>query len=248
VCTDYAIEWAKEHILRCEVEGKRVLEVGAYDINGSLRDVIEPLKPTEYVGTDLRPGPGVDVVCRAEDLVEEFGINSFDVVLTTCTLEHIKDWQKAVSNMKQICRSNGIFIIIVPSREKIHLYPGDFWRYQLTDVRVIFSDCEELYVEEKSPSPRASFVYAKFRKPDGFIEKELLDYKLYSIVVNKKIRKVTRKHFITPRFFCLVFGYIYMRIRPKIAIVFVYIIMGVKLKLIEPCRHYYKEKIARDFR
>ena len=39
--------------------GTRVLEVGSLDINGSVRPIFTDC---EYVGLDLGPGPGVDVI------------------------------------------------------------------------------------------------------------------------------------------------------------------------------------------
>ena len=46
-----------------QVAGKRVVEVGAYNYNGSARDAISVRDPKAYLGTDAQPGPGVDVVC-----------------------------------------------------------------------------------------------------------------------------------------------------------------------------------------
>lgn len=47
-----------------------------------MRGDIVALGPAEYVGIDIRPGPGVDVLCEAGDLVERFGGNAFDLVST----------------------------------------------------------------------------------------------------------------------------------------------------------------------
>ena len=51
-----------------DVRGKRVVEAGAYDYNGSARSYLESLGPASYTGTDAQDGPGVDLVCPAEDL------------------------------------------------------------------------------------------------------------------------------------------------------------------------------------
>ena len=40
--------------------GKKVLEVGSLDINGSIRDLFQNC---EYTGIDLGEGKGVDVIC-----------------------------------------------------------------------------------------------------------------------------------------------------------------------------------------
>ena len=44
-----------------QVTGKRVVEVGACNVNGSARDAITVMDPLSYLGTDAQPGPGVDL-------------------------------------------------------------------------------------------------------------------------------------------------------------------------------------------
>lgn len=76
-----------------EIEGKNIIEVGSYDINGSLRPIVESWKTAKYVGVDIEKGPGVDIVCNAEELLDKFEKNRFDIVLSTELLEHVKDWR-----------------------------------------------------------------------------------------------------------------------------------------------------------
>ena len=49
----------------------------------------------------------VDVVVPAEELVKYFGAESFDVVIATELLEHVKDWRLVVNNMKQVLKPKG---------------------------------------------------------------------------------------------------------------------------------------------
>ena len=59
----------KLHIIRAinlkgeEIENKLILEVGSYNVNGSLRLLIESYCPLEYIGVDIEKGPGVDILC-----------------------------------------------------------------------------------------------------------------------------------------------------------------------------------------
>jgi len=191
MCDMNCIRWGARNLTKEEVLGKRVIEVGSYDVNGSLRYIVELLEPAAYIGVDVVKGPGVDRVCSAENLVQEFGKESFDVVLSTCTLEHIRDWKEAISNMKNICKANGIILIIVPSHWPFHEYPHDFWRYGKEDIRNIFSDCDILVLDEDPQPP--SLVYGKMRKPNGFAERELSGYLLYSVIVDKRIGEMDER-------------------------------------------------------
>lgn len=206
MCNVNCFKWGVKNLTKEEVFKKRVIEVGSYDVNGTLRYIIELMEPYQYVGSDIIEGPGVDLVCPAENLVETFGKENFDLVISTCALEHMKDWQKAISNIKNVCKPNGIIIIIVPSNWPFHEYPYDFWRYEKEDIKNIFSDCDILLMEE-DPRPLNIFskitpalVYAKMRKPESFFENNLSDYQLYSVISNKKASQISDEDFHTLHF------------------------------------------------
>ena len=114
------------------VEGSDVLEVGACDVNGSLRPYVAALRPMSYVGVDLAPGRGVDVVMHAEDLTKRFGLDAFDLVIATEMVEHVRDWRTIVRNMKAVLRSGGHLLVTTRSRGfPYHGWPSDYWRYEL---------------------------------------------------------------------------------------------------------------------
>ena len=62
--------------------GKRVVEFGSYNMNGSVREFF---KGAAYVGVDWRGGPGVDVVRLAHEYCPS---TPFDAVVCTQMLEH----------------------------------------------------------------------------------------------------------------------------------------------------------------
>jgi len=75
-----------------EFAGRRVLEVGSKFVNGSVRPLIERFcRPREHVGVDIEAGKYVDVVLPAERLVEYYGPESFDAVISADVLEHVFD-------------------------------------------------------------------------------------------------------------------------------------------------------------
>ena len=102
MCNASCIIFGATNLNKEQVEGKSILEVGSYDINGSLRPIIESWAPAEYVGGDIEEGPGVDLVCNVEDIIGRFGKERFDIVISTELLEHVTDWQKVISNIKNV--------------------------------------------------------------------------------------------------------------------------------------------------
>lgn len=193
MCNVSCILFGGIHLKEEEIKGKRIIEVGSSDVNGSLRPLLESYKPKEYVGVDIINGPGVDIVCNAEEIVNKFGKERFDVVVSTELLEHVRDWRGVISNIKNICKPSGIILITTRSYGfGYHAYPYDFWRYEVEDMKIIFSDCEILVLEK---DPQAPGVFIKVRKLNKFVEKNLSNYKLYSIVVNKTLKEITNKDF-----------------------------------------------------
>jgi SAM-dependent methyltransferase len=178
------------HLAKAEVEGRDVLEVGAFDVNGSLRNWIESLKPRKYVGTDIMPGPGVDEVCAAENLLTRFSGSSFDVVVATEVVEHVEDWRSVFRNLKGVLRPGGCVLVTTRSKGfQMHGYPCDFWRYEVTDMREIFADFEIRALESDSSAPG---VFVKACKPLEFQAKSLEDIWLYSVVRHRRAQRVTR--------------------------------------------------------
>jgi SAM-dependent methyltransferase len=159
------------------------------NVNGSARSLIEQWMPCGYIGVDIEPGPGVDSIVSAENLVREFGSNSFDMLVSSEMVEHIPDWRRVVSEMKQVTRPGGCIMLTTRSRGfPLHTYPYDFWRYEVNDLRIIFSDfqIERLEVDGESPG-----VFIKARKPDSFAEVDLTGYDLFSILRHRPAARVT---------------------------------------------------------
>ena len=141
---------------------KDILEVGSYDVNGSVRPYVESHQPKSYVGTDFMDGPRVDRVVNAEKLVDEFGEDSFDTVISTEMLEHAENWRECVNQMKAVTRN----LLIITTRGPgfpLHSYPDDWWRYTTDDFKAIFADFDiKVLIPDSDPnSPGVFFIGAK---------------------------------------------------------------------------------------
>jgi SAM-dependent methyltransferase len=189
MCNVAVIEFFIENVRHREFEGKRVLEVGSKYVNGSVRPLIEKfLNPREYVGVDIELGKYVDVICPVERLVERFGEESFETVIVTELLEHIKDWRIAIDNVKKVLKRGGYIYITTRSYGfPYHGHPHDFWRYQPEDMRSIFSDFNILSLAQDHEAPG---VFLKARKPYNYMPRDLSKIALYSILIGGRIREI----------------------------------------------------------
>ncbi|MFB6088203.1 MAG: class I SAM-dependent methyltransferase [Candidatus Aenigmatarchaeota archaeon] len=174
---------------REEIEGKTVLEVGSKDVDresfkGTLRSYVEKNNPEKYIGIDLNKGPLVDKVCGVNELLDLFGKESFDLIICTEVIEHIRDWKGALRNIKGVCKPGGIIFITTRSRGfPYHPIPEDFWRFEIQDIKNIFSDMDILDLEKDGKFPG---VFVKLKKPSNFNEYGLNNYELYSIILDEK--------------------------------------------------------------
>ena len=80
VCSPTVIQWVQSVLTAKQVTGATVLEVGSYDVNGSVRPYIESLDPAQYLGVDAGPGPSVDRVVDCEQLTAYVGFD-WDIVI-----------------------------------------------------------------------------------------------------------------------------------------------------------------------
>lgn len=115
-------------------KNSKVLEVGSLDINGSIRGFFQDC---EYIGCDIGPGKGVDVVCPGELL--DYPDNTFHTVGSCECFEHNPMWVETFKNMHRMARKNGLIFMTCAttgraehgttrSRSSDAPYCGDYYR------------------------------------------------------------------------------------------------------------------------
>jgi len=185
MCNAAVIEFFIDRVDPSEFHGKRVLEVGSKYFNGSVRPFVERfLKPKEYLGIDTEPGKFVDMMLPAEEIVRCFGEESFDIIISTELLEHVRNWRAVINNMKRALKKGGYTYITARSYGfSYHGYPYDFWRYEIDDVLKMFSDFEIIALTKDNLIPG---VFLKARKPLAYKPIDLSNIAIYSIVLGKR--------------------------------------------------------------
>jgi SAM-dependent methyltransferase len=106
-------------------ERRTVLDVGALDVNGTLRSVCPP--GLDYTGLDVEAGPNVDVVSTGKRL--PFASASFDLIVSTSCLEHDGAFWRTATEMARVVKPGGFVYINAPSNGIYHAYPRDCWRF-----------------------------------------------------------------------------------------------------------------------
>jgi SAM-dependent methyltransferase len=101
-----------------------------------------------YVGLDAEPGPGVDVVARAEGL--PFEDAEFDCVLCTQVLQYVPDPGLALGEIHRVLGPRGVALVSTHGVAPAY-HAGDYWRWTRAGLRALFSAAGEWSAIEVVP-------------------------------------------------------------------------------------------------
>jgi SAM-dependent methyltransferase len=102
------------------------LDIGAMDVNGTLRDFCPA--GVEYVGVDIAPGKGVDRVIESARRLP-FEDDSFDLAVSSSCIEHDPLFWVTFLELMRVIKPGGFAYISAPSNGQYHAYPLDCWRF-----------------------------------------------------------------------------------------------------------------------
>jgi SAM-dependent methyltransferase len=121
-----------------EVDGA-ILEVGSKDY-GSTVPFRKHIRHTEYVGLDMAPGAGVDVVGDLSQDLCGLKEERFSLIICCSVLEHVaKPWQMA-RNIVRLALPGGRVYMSVPWVWRYHPYPDDYFRFSWRGIESLFDD------------------------------------------------------------------------------------------------------------
>jgi len=105
-----------------------VFEFGSYQVEGQVdyADLRAHFPGKDYIGCDMRPGPGVDRVEDVSDL--SLPDESAGTILAVETFEHVFEVRRAFDEVFRVLKPGGLFLITSPLNFRIHGYPDDYWR------------------------------------------------------------------------------------------------------------------------
>ncbi len=136
-----------------ERESVSVLDLGSMDVNGSYRDIFQHPK-IDYIGADLTPGKGVDLVLEDPYRIP-LADSSVDVVVSGQMLEHCEFFWLTFQEMSRVVTEDGFIFLIAPSAGPIHRYPVDCYRFYPDAYRALakMSGCHllEWRLDERGP-------------------------------------------------------------------------------------------------
>ena len=112
-----------------------VYEFGSLQVEGQegFADLRDLFPGKEYVGADMRPGLGVDVILNLHDI--DLPGETAGTVLVMDTLEHVEYPRRALEEVHRLLKPGGILLASSVMNYPIHDYPYDYWRFTPEGLR-----------------------------------------------------------------------------------------------------------------
>jgi hypothetical protein len=123
-----------------------IVEFGSLQVEEGQPSDLRPLfAGREFIGTDFRPGPGVD---RIEDLRQlSFRDGEIGTALCLDTLEHCADPIAAARELERVVSpAGGICLLSSVMLIGIHSYPSDYWRFTPEGIRLLLDGFDDVDV------------------------------------------------------------------------------------------------------
>ena len=127
---------------------------------GSLEPEYEALfqdKAEKIVRLDIIKRPGLDVVGFGERL--PFKDWSFDAVICTQVLEHVKQPFECVGEIRRVLRKGGIVFLTTHGNWMVHNEPEDNWRFTPDGFKRLFRDFEWMRIENHGGTLMALMLF-----------------------------------------------------------------------------------------
>jgi len=140
-------------------------EFGSYLVGGQerLADVRGLFPGKSFVGCDVRPGPGVDLVADLRRLT--LPDRSVGSALLLETLEHTADPVQALREVARVLEPRGVLLVTSCLDFKIHAYPEDYFRFTPSGIGVLLEPLAHRWVGSQGHEkfPHTVFGFASHR-------------------------------------------------------------------------------------
>jgi SAM-dependent methyltransferase len=194
-----------------------IFEFGALQLPGieDIADLRSFFPGKEYVGCDMRGGPGVDRVLNLHEIDQPSG--SVGTVIALDTLEHVEYPHQALKEIHRILKPQGVAVLSSVLDFRIHATPYDYWRFTPDGFRSILGPFASSFVDfagierfphtivgigfKGNPFPLEGFLKefghwkTRWRKPKGDSWKDVANLFIPPILLglDRKIVRLFRK-------------------------------------------------------
>ena len=126
-----------------------VIELGARVVGSMPQDWRSRYEPEcRYLGNDIHPGPGIDVVGDVHSLTASVEPGSLDGVFSVAVLEHLAAPWLAAAEINRALKMGGETVHVTHQSWPVHETPNDFFRMSDQALRSLFGSATGFEVVE----------------------------------------------------------------------------------------------------
>lgn len=104
----------------------KVVDIGAQDVNGSLKSVCPA--QAQYIGVDFIAAKGVDIVLT-DPYKLPLETSSIDVIVSSSCFEHSEMFWVLFLEIIRVLKPEGLFYLNSPANGEFHRFPVDCYRF-----------------------------------------------------------------------------------------------------------------------
>src|SRR5262249_9603559 len=112
----------------------------------------------EYIGCDLKMGPGVDRIEDGQRL--SFADRSVGTMVMLEVLEHMPEPHRALAEAARVLADGGVLITSMPFTYRLHGFPNDYWRFTASGMYTQLAAFPQKVVFSIGPHVTPSTVFA----------------------------------------------------------------------------------------
>jgi len=165
-----------------------VLEIGARVVGAYSSLHAERFAPEcRFIGADIHPAPGVDLVVDAHALARAVAPGSLDGVFSLAVMEHLAAPWVVAAEINRALRIGGLTLHLLPQAYPAHEQPNDFWRMSDDGLRVLFGPATGFEVLDAGMSAPVQIVPPPQFRFGAFLQFPLVHAYAAAFILARKV-------------------------------------------------------------
>ncbi len=165
-----------------------VLEIGARVVGAYSALHAERFAPEcRFIGADIHPAPGVDLVVDAHALTRGVAPGSLDGVFSLAVMEHLAAPWVVAAEINRALRIGGLTLHLLPQAFPAHEQPNDFWRMSDDGLRVLFGPATGFEVLDAGMSAPVQIVPPPEARFGAYLQFPLVHAYAAAFILAKKV-------------------------------------------------------------
>lgn len=147
----------------------RILELGTQRTDPKVGTILKDnfTGYSEYLGIDLAAGQDVDIVGDIHKLSSVCGVESFDIIISIVTFEHLKYPFLAAHEIMKTLKIGGWLFLDTVQTFTIHNWPNDYFRFSTEALKALFGTQNGFTVKDTYNEREVFIVDKEYRYAGG---------------------------------------------------------------------------------